>query len=111
MNAAGRLVHQGLLTRHLVLTHTLTRKQVVVLMLSFAVIFSALSTIYVTHLTRILQGNLQRHLLDQDRLHVERGQLLLERSTWMMQSRIQQIAEKKLGMMLPNHKSVVIIHE
>ncbi len=44
-------------------------------------------------------------------LHVQRGQLLLERSTWMMQARIQPIAENKLGMIIPDHKSVVIVHE
>ncbi len=111
MNAAARLVHQGILTRHLVLTHFLTRKQIAVVVLAMAVLLSALSVIYVTHVTRVLYASYQRDLADQDRLHVERGQLLLERSTWMMQARIQQIAENKLGMVIPNHKSVVIIHE
>lgn len=111
MNAAARLVHQGILSRHLVLAHVLTRKQVIALLLSVGVIFSALSIIYVTHLTRVLQANFQHDLLEQDHLHSERSQLLLERSTWMMQSRIQHLAEQKLGMILPDHKSVVIIHE
>jgi cell division protein FtsL len=44
-------------------------------------------------------------------LIVERGQLLLERGTWMMQARIQKFAESKLGMVIPDHKSVVIVHE
>jgi cell division protein FtsL len=111
MNAAGRLVHQGILSRHLILIHLLTRQQFVTLLLIFAVIFSALSTIYVTQATRTLHANYQHNLIDQDRLHVERGQLLLERSTWMMPARIQHIAENKLDMVAPDHKSVVIIHE
>ena len=111
MNAAARLVHQSVLTRHLVLTHLLTWRQIAVLILSLTVLFSALNIIYVTHLTRVLHANYQHNLLEQDRLQVERGQLLLERGTWMMQARIQQIAENKLGMFLPDHKSVVIIRE
>ncbi len=111
MNAAGRLVHQGLLYRHLVLTHFLTRRQVAVVVLSVAILFSLLATIYVTHLSRVLNAAVQKNTLAEDRLNVERGQLLLERSTWMMQSRIQKLAENKLGMIIPNHKSVVIIHE
>ena len=111
MNAAARLVHQGILSRHLVLTHWLTGRQTAALFLMAAIILSALSTIYVTQVTRILHANYQHNLLEQEHLHVERGQLLLERSTWMMQARIQQIAEDKLGLIVPDHKSVVIIHE
>ena len=111
MNAAARLVHQSALTRHLVLTHLLTRRQIMVFFLALAVLISALSVIYVTHLTRIFCAAYQHDLVEQDHLQMQRGQLLLERSTWMMQARIQQVAEKKLGMMIPTHKSIVILHE
>jgi cell division protein FtsL len=111
MNAAARLVHQSVLSRHLVLAHLLTRRQIAVVMLALAVLLSALSIIYVTHVTRILHAAFQHNLVEQDRLHVQRGQLLLERSTWMMQARIQQFAENKLGMIVPDNKSVMIIHE
>ena len=111
MNAAARLVHQGVLSRHLILTHLLTRRQFVLLLLTLAILASALGIVYITQTTRVLNANYQHHLVEQDRLHVERGQLLLERSTWMMQARIQQMAEKDLGMIIPDHKSVVIIRE
>lgn len=111
MNAAGRLVHRGELSRYLVVTHLLSGRQLATAILTLAVILSALCTIYVTQLTRTLHASYQHQVQEQDRLHVERGQLLLERSTWMMQARTQQIAENKLGMIVPNHKSVVIIHE
>lgn len=111
MNAAGRLVHQGALSRHMIMSHIFTRSQVMLALLMLAVLLSALSTIYVTHVSRLLHATYQHNLNEQDRLHVQRGQLLLERSAWMMQSRIQKIAEQKLGMMIPDHKSVVIIHE
>ena len=111
MNAAARLVHQNVLTRQLVLAYFLTQRQLSVVSLALSVLFSALGIIYVTHETRIMHANFQHNVVEQDRLHVERGQLLLERSTWMMQARIQEIAESKLGMVIPEQKSVVIIHE
>ncbi len=111
MNAAARLVHQGVLSRHLVLAHLLTRRQISVLLLMLGILLSALSIIYVTHTTRILHASYQRNLLEQDQLHIQHSQLLLERSTWMMQSRIQQIAESKLAMIVPDNKSIVIIRE
>lgn len=111
MNAAARLVHQNVLSRHLVLTHTITKSQLAVMFMSIAVLLSALSVIYVTQCTRVMYADYQHNLAQQDQLHVQRGQLLLERSTWMMQSRVQNIAEDKMGMIVPNAKSVVIIHE
>lgn len=111
MNAAARLVHQGILSRRLVLTYLLTRSQLIALMLSVFVLFSSLSIVYVTHAYRVTYATYQQSLLEKDRLHVERTQLLLERSTLMMQHRIQQIAENKLDMVVPKQISVVIVHE
>lgn len=39
------------------------------------------------------------------------GKLLLEQSTLSTQSRVQQIAHKRLGMSVPASKSVVMIHQ
>ena len=111
MNAAARLVHQGVLSRHLILTQFLSRKQITLLVPAFAILFSLLSIIYMTHTTRILHANYQHELVEQSQLELKHGQLLLERSTWMMQARIQQIAEKELGMMVPGERSVVVINE
>ena len=111
MNAAGRLIHRSVLSRHLVRTHFLNRWQFAIAMLVLAVLLSALSIIYVTHVTRILHATSQHNLVEEDQLHVQHGQLLLERSTLMMQARTQQFAETNLGMVIPDHKSVMIIHE
>jgi cell division protein FtsL len=111
MNAAARLVHQGSLTRHLVLTHLLTRKQIIMLSLVMMMALSALSIIYITHLSRMMFTTYERNIIEQDRLKVQHSQLLLERSTWMMQGRTQQIAERKLEMQVPEQQSVVVIHE
>ena len=111
MNAAARLVQQSVLSRHLVWTYQLTWRQVWVLVLSMGVLLSAVSTIYVTHLTRITQAAYQHDVLAQNSLYIERGQLLLERSTWMLQDRIQSIAQNKLGMIIPNQADIVVVHE
>jgi len=111
MNAAARLVHQHVWIRQFFVAQFLSWQKLLMLFLIVSVISSALCTIYVTHMTRILHANYQRNLAEQDQLNVERGQLLLERSTWMIQARIQQMAEDKLGMYMPDHKAVVIIHE
>lgn len=111
MNAAARLAHQGALSRHLVLVHLLTRQQFALMSMVMAILLSAISIIYVTHVSRVLYAGYQHELSERNHMHIERGQLLLERGAWMMQARIQQIAENKLGMTIPDHKSVVIVHE
>lgn len=111
MNAAARLVHQGTLSQHFVLSHAMSRKQLGTILLALMVFFSAFSVIYVTHMTRVFHAAYQHDLAEQDRLHVEHGQLLLERGAMMMQARIQQVAEKQLGMIIPDHQSVVIVKE
>lgn len=111
MNAAARLVHQNAVARHLVLVHLLTRRQLTLLFLAAAVVFSALAVIYVTHSTRVLYATYQHNVSEKNHMYVERGQLLLERGTWMMQARIQKVAESQLGMVMPDHKSVVIVRE
>ena len=111
MNAAARLVHQSVLSRHLLLTHFLNRQQLGIVILTLTVLLSALSMIYITHMTRVLHADYQRNLIEQERLHVLSSQLLLERSTWVMPARIQQVAETKLGMIIPEHKAIVVIHE
>lgn len=111
MNAAARLAHQNVLSRHLVMTRLISRTQLAIIAMSISVLLSALGVIYITQMTRVLYAAYQHNLVEQDHLEVQRGQLLLERSTWMMQSRVQNIAENKMGMIVPNAKSVVIVHE
>lgn len=111
MNAAARLVHQNVLSRHLLLTSWLSRQHGMILVLLFAVLFSALSTIYVTYTARIFQATYQRHLVEYNRLHTLNNQLLLEKAAWMVSSRIQQVAEKELEMKIPTHDSIIVIHE
>lgn len=111
MNAAARLVHQSGLTKHLLWTFLLTKRQIAVAAIALAVLLSALSIVYVTQVTRVLHAAYQANAAYKNRLQVQKGQLLLERSTWIMQARIQEIAENQLGMVVPDRKSVMVIDE
>lgn len=110
MNAAARLFNQGVLSRGWAVSVFFSKAQMSTIVLILAVLTSALSIVYVTNSTRTLNAGLQQSMYERDNYRVQWGRLLLERSTWMMQARVQQIAEDKLGMVIPNSKSVVVIN-
>ena len=77
--------------------------------LTLLVMFSALSVVYIKHENRkefvVLEG-LQKQ---RDEMDIEWGQLQLEQSTWATQSRIEDLARKRLGMVnVPQDKVVII---
>ncbi len=108
MNAAARLLnHQGALSRGWVVSVFFTPYHFMVFIFIILILVSSLSLVYVTNETRRLNADLQKLVLERDRLHVEWGQLLLERSTMTIEARIQNFAEKKLDMMFPEGKKIV----
>jgi cell division protein FtsL len=109
MNAAARLVHQGILSRHIAFVGLWSKQQFVICLLTLSVLVSAFCMIYVTYAARMLHAANQHELVERDRLTVQYSQLLLERSTLMGQSRVQHIAESRLNMIVPDQQSVVII--
>jgi cell division protein FtsL len=111
MNSAARLLNQGMLSRSWVISLLIARFQLVLAALIFALGLTALSIVYVTNETRSLNASLQQSWIDHDRLQIQWGQLLLEKSTWLMQARVQAVAEHSLNMKVPDNKSVVIINE
>lgn len=111
MNTAARLVNQRVLSRSWVMSVLLKRSQLPLLAMVISVLFSALTVIYMTNTTRSLNASIQQTFAEREQLHVQWGQLLLEKSTWIMQARIQNLAEGKLGMVIPDSKSVVVVTE
>lgn len=111
MNTAARLFNQGVLSRSWVFSVLLSRTQCMVITLVLAVLTSALSIVYVTNASRSLNAALQQRVAEREQMHIQWGQLLLEKSTWVMQARVQHTAEQELGMVIPNNKSVVIVTE
>jgi cell division protein FtsL len=111
MNAAARLFNQGALSRGWVVSVVLTRFQFSLFAVLFLVLVSALSLVYVTNTARSLNAGLEQTLTERSQLHIQRDQLLLEKSTLTMQAHIQSVAENHLNMILPEGKAVVVVDE
>ena len=109
MNTAARLLNQGLLSRSWVISVFLKKSQLPLFVMVMSVLCSALGVIYVSNMNRTLNASIQQILAERDQLHIQWSQLLLEKSTWIMQARIQNLAEGQLGMIIPDSKSVVVI--
>ena len=111
MNAAARLISQSTVSRTWVLPVLLSKLDFSLIILMIALLMSSLSIVYVTNTNRGYQSTLQKSLEERDRLHMEWGQLLLEKSTWIMQARMEHIAGETLGMVAPDNNSLVIINK
>ena len=109
MNAAARLVHQNTLTQPFIFSQLFGGQQIVTWVLTIMMLISALGVVYITHLTRTVYAGYQHQIGEQNRLQAEHSQLLLAHSTWMMQARVQEAAETKYNMIVPDHKSVVVV--
>jgi cell division protein FtsL len=111
MNAAARLVHHNVIARHLLLSFKWSKEQLIVLVLAISVLLSGMSIIYVTQMSRTLRAVYHQQINERNQLHIQESQLMLERSTWIQQTRIQHIAETKLNMLVPATEKIVIVHE
>ena len=109
MNAAARFASQGAVTRSVTLTLSGLRTYFSTIFLTLVVLTSALSLVYVTNYSRSLNAALQQAATESDQLRIQWGQLLLEKSTWVVQARVQRVAEDKLGMVIPDSKSIMIL--
>jgi cell division protein FtsL len=108
MNAAARLFSQNSLSRGWAISLLWTRAQVSSLLLMLAVLTTALGIVYFTNVSRSLNANLQQVMVERDHVHAQLNQLLLEKSTWMMPARVQQMAEDEFGMITPDDQSIVV---
>lgn len=73
------------------------------------VMVSALGVVYAKHQTRKLFVELQGLHKARDDMDIEWGRLQLEQSTWATHGRIEEMANAKLGMKLPEPNEVVIL--
>lgn len=111
MNTTTRIVNQSALSRDWIVSIVLSKQPLLMILLTTAVLMSSLSVVYLSFSVRNLHANIQQTIAERRQLHVEWQQLLLEKSTWVMQARVQKTAESDLGMMIPDNKSVVIVNE
>ena len=79
------------------------------LILFFALIIVSLGVVTSQHRARKYYFELEQQLELSKKYQTEFGQLQLEQSTWAMHSRIEELATKKLNMLVPDAKRVQVI--
>ncbi|MDH5472564.1 MAG: cell division protein FtsL [Gammaproteobacteria bacterium] len=77
--------------------------------LLFLVMSSAISVIYTKHESRKLFVELQQVNREIDELDIDWGRLQLEQSAWSSHGRVEKIARKRLDMRLPAADEVIYI--
>lgn len=86
-----------------------SREWIWLLLLTGMVCLSAIMLVYSKHESRKLFTELQLLQKEQDHMDVEWGRLQLEQSAWATHGRVEQLAEKKLGLQIPAAENVVIL--
>lgn len=79
------------------------------MVLSGAVLLSALAVVYVTNLQRMTLSQLESAEEQGHQLQTQWGQLLLEQASLARPSRVEQLAFEKLHMMLPTNKQTFVL--
>ena len=106
MNAATHLLSRGEWNIHNVVTTVKTGQFVLLGFLTFFMIASAIGIIYVKDLNRRLVSERQITARSYDDLQNQHSQLLLMEGAWSTQTRIQKIAEEKIGMQIPGRNEI-----
>lgn len=90
-------------------TLQITKRGILVVFLVIALLYSAFSIVYIKDLNRRLF--IQYQVLQREKTGevIQWGKLLLEKSTWSAQLRIQQVAQRRLEMQIPTEKEVVLV--
>ena len=109
MNTAVRVSSNQWLAMEWLSAIRVHRRHFAVALLMLLVIASAFSIVYIKDLNRRLLIDFQSQTTQMQAHKTKRGQLLLEESTWARQSRVQQIAENQLDMVMPTSKDVVLL--
>lgn len=109
MNVAARALTRGPLTWELGQSWAISFKMLGLILLTLAVLSSALSLIYVKTVQRNLYSELQTTQQENDHLKTEWSQLLLEEKTWAAPERIQALAQQELTMHIPEMKDTVLL--
>ncbi|MCB1664203.1 MAG: cell division protein FtsL [Pseudomonadales bacterium] len=84
-------------------------RMAVILLLLLLVLGSGISVIYTTFKNRYLLNELQQLRTQRNDLQVQWGQLLIEQSTFSLESRIERKATDELAMEVPPISDVVMV--
>lgn len=83
----------------------------VIPVLWFAVLGSAVQVIYARHKARATFVSLERLNAERDRLDMEWGRLQIEQSYWSSHAFVERVANAKMQMSLPQTKDVRIVRQ
>lgn len=89
----------------------LFQRNLVVVIMTLAVLSSAVAVVYAKHQSRSEFIALQKLEQKRDQLDEEWGRLLLEQSTWSGLGRIEQQARTKLNMIRPTADKIVVVKQ
>ncbi len=84
-------------------------RMVLIMVLLLCVLVSGLSVIYTTFKNRYLLNELQQLKTQRNELQVQWGQLLIEQSTFSLESRIERKAIDELAMEIPDISEIVMV--
>lgn len=79
------------------------------LVLSVAVIGSAIGVVWARHQHRQAYIALSTLENERDELNIEFGRLQLEQATWSEANRIEQVAGARIGMKFPTDEDIVVL--
>lgn len=112
MNAAARVLNESILwvsrSGH-VRRIFFSKQMVLAFLLTLSILASLFSIITVADKNRIEVGILADLQQDQNKLTINYDQLLLEKNTWNAPLRIENIAEHRLNMAVPDPKKIQLI--
>jgi cell division protein FtsL len=74
-----------------------------------AVLLSAAAVVNAKHQARTLFVELEQLSADRDRLNIEWGRLQLEQSSWSAHGFVEQVANEKLHLTMPQANEVKIV--
>lgn len=80
-----------------------------IVLLTIAVVITAITVIELRHRNRLMFAGLQALQQERDELNIEWGKLLLEEGAWSQYNRVETIARNRLGMSLPGPDQVVVL--
>lgn len=80
-----------------------------VIFLAFIVLASSLGVVYAKHQSRKLFVELDTLKKERDEMNVNWGRLQLEQSTLATHNRIEERAKKRLNMVTPEYKQILIV--
>lgn len=84
-------------------------RMVTIVVLLLFVLASGVSVIYTTFKSRSLLNQLQQLTTQRNELQVQWGQLLIEQSTFSLESRVERKASDELAMIVPKISEIVMV--